>query len=85
MVIRISKDKRKIRVNITVDREELEKAKKKLNLFGGKLSTLFNAYLKDFVESMEKKPDENIKELNHKLKELEEKVRALEKGGKKRL
>ena len=40
----------KIRVNITVDKDKLEKAKTKLNLFGGKLSTLFNAYLSEFVE-----------------------------------
>jgi len=45
----------KIRVNISVDKELLEGAKKKLHLFGGKLSTLFNAYLKDFVDSMNKK------------------------------
>ena len=41
----------KVRVNITVDGELLEKAKTKLHLFGGKLSTLFNAYLKDFVKT----------------------------------
>ena len=45
---------KKVRVNITVDAETLEKAKTKLRLFGGKLSTLFDAYLRDFVASMEK-------------------------------
>jgi hypothetical protein len=69
----------KIRVNITVDKATLEKAKTKLNLFGGKLSTLFNAYLLDFVESMDKKGDENIKILNGKIKELEDRVEKLEK------
>ena len=44
---------KKIRVNITVDSELLDKAKKKLHLFGGKLSTLFNAYLSDFVDSID--------------------------------
>lgn len=70
----------KIRVNITVDSEALEKAKTKLSLFGGKLSTLFNAYLTDFVESMDKKPDENIRELNAKIKELEERLDRVEKS-----
>jgi len=68
----------KIRVNITVDKANLEKAKTKLNLFGGKLSTLFNAYLADFVESMDKKGDENIKIINGKIKELEDRIRKLE-------
>jgi len=82
MAIKISKDKRKIRVNITVDREELEKARKKLSLFGGKLSTLFNAYLSDFVESMEKKPAETHREILDKIKELEDKIKDLEKRRK---
>jgi len=68
----------KLRVNITVDEDILEKAKKKLNLFGGKLSTLFNAYLSDFVESMEKKPAETHREILDKIKELEERLRKLE-------
>ena len=46
---------RKIRVNVTVDSELLKQAKKKLGLFGGKLSTLFNAYLTDFVKSVYEK------------------------------
>ena len=69
----------KVRVNITVDKATLEKAKTKLNLFGGKLSTLFNVYLNDFVESMDKKGDENIKELNEEIKILRERVERLEK------
>jgi len=44
--------KKKIRVNISVDKELLEKAKTKLETFGGKLSSLFNAYLADFVKSL---------------------------------
>jgi predicted ribosome quality control (RQC) complex YloA/Tae2 family protein len=70
---------KKIRVNITVDKATLEKAKTKLNLFGGKLSTLFNAYLNDFVESMDKRGDENIKQLNEEIKILRERVEKLEK------
>jgi|GEM_PF-1027304 len=70
---------KKIRVNITVDKAVLDKAKTKLNLFGGKLSTLFNAYLNDFVESMDKKGDENIKQLNEEVRILRERVERLEK------
>lgn len=70
---------KKIRVNITVDREMLEEAKKKLHLFGGKLSTLFNAYLADFVSSMNQRMNEDRKMLADKLKELEEKLKKIEK------
>ena len=73
---------RKIRVNITIDEKLLGKAKKKLGLFGGKLSTLFNAYLSDFVESMEKESAGSKKELEEKIKDLEERLKKLEKGGK---
>ena len=66
---------KKIRVNITVDKAMLEKAKTKLNMFGGKLSTLFNAYLNDFVNSMEN----SNKELIRRIEELEEKVKKFEK------
>lgn len=76
--IKSTKKKNKIRVNITVDKEMLEKAKTKLNLFGGKLSTLFNAYLSDFVETMDKQYDSNKKEMQRKIKELENRVRKLE-------
>jgi predicted ribosome quality control (RQC) complex YloA/Tae2 family protein len=68
----------KIRVNITVDKEKLEKAKTKLGLFGGKLSTLFNAYLSDFVSSMEKEPYEGRKELERKLHDMELRLKKLE-------
>ena len=70
--------KNKIRVNISVDSDVLRKAKTKLNLFGGKLSTLFNAYLADFVNSMEKDFSGDKKEIAVKIKELEERIRRLE-------
>lgn len=80
-MIKVNKrtDKKKIRVNITVDKEELEKAKKKLELFGGKLSTLFNSYLRDFVTSIDRDYNDNQKEINQKIKELEEKIKKLER------
>lgn len=68
----------KIRINITVDRDKLEKAKTKLGMFGGKLSTLFNAYLSDFIESMEKEPYAGKKETLIKLKDLDLRLRRLE-------
>lgn len=70
----------KIRVNITVDKELLKKAKKKLNLFGGKLSTLFNAYLSEFVKSMSVSPSKTHSDLMEKIKELEGRVKSLEKS-----
>jgi len=73
----------KIRINITVDKENLEKAKTKLKLFGGKLSTLFNAYLTDFVSSIDKEASQGRKELDSKIKELEEKVAKIERKLKK--
>ncbi len=69
---------KKVRINITVDKEKLEKAKTKLGLFGGKLSTLFNAYLSEFLESMEKEPYESRKELDRKLKEMDARIKMLE-------
>ena len=69
---------KKIRVNITVDAGLLEQAKTKLNLFGGKLSTLFNAYLRDFVTSMDKEYGADYKSLSVKVKELETRLRRLE-------
>ena len=71
---------KKLRINITVDRDKLARAKTKLGLFGGKLSTLFNAYLSEFVESMEKEPYGARKELDHKLKEIENRIKRLENG-----
>ena len=75
------KEKGKIRVNITVDNELLQRAKTKLNLFGGKLSTLFNAYLKDFVETMDKDFAHDQKSVINKIRELENRIVELE--GKK--
>ena len=69
---------KKIRVNITVDKDKLDKAKTKLSLFGGKLSTLFNAYLDDFIESMEKDYGADYKSLQQKVKDLEGRLRKLE-------
>lgn len=69
---------KKIRVNISVDKILLDKAKTKLNLFGGKLSSLFNAYLAEFVQSMDKNYDENKKELILKIKDLEKRVKKIE-------
>lgn len=79
MSIKVKKDKKKIRVNITVDRELLDKAKHKLDMFGGKVSTLFNAYLSDFVSSMDKQYNENAKMMEDKIKELEDRLKKLEK------
>ncbi len=76
MSIKIKNSRRKVRVNITVDKELLEKAKDKLNLFGGKLSTLFNAYLSDFTESIS--TINSKKELNKKIEELEKRLKKLE-------
>lgn len=78
----MSKKNKKIRVNITVDKEMLDKAKTKLDMFGGKLSTLFNAYLSDFVTTMDKKFNENQKSLSKKVEELEERLRRIEKKSK---
>lgn len=69
---------RKIRVNITVDKKLLDKAREKLDLFGGKLSTLFNAYLADFVEGMEKNFGDNQKELRKKIEEIDDRLRKME-------
>ncbi len=75
----MKKDRKKIRVNITVDRALLDKAKGKLKLFGGKVSTLFNAYLSDFVSSMDKQYNEHSKQMQEKMKEFEERLKKLEK------
>lgn len=75
-------EKRKIRVNITVDTETLAKAKTKLRLFGGKLSTLFDAYLRDFVASMEQGHDAGQKVTQQRLAELETRVQKLERARK---
>ena len=79
MTLNVRKDKKKIRVNITVDRDLLNKAKHRLDMFGGKVSTLFNAYLSDFVSSMDKQYNENAKMMEEKKKELEDRLKKLEK------
>ena len=68
----------KIRVNITVDKLLLKKARKKLDLFGGKLSTLFNAYLTDFVKSMDEKLGGNYEKLSVKVREIEKRLEKIE-------
>jgi len=47
-------------------------------LFGGKVSTLFNAYLNDFVKSSGERPEKNQEELNQKVKDLEKRLKNLE-------
>jgi tRNA(Phe) wybutosine-synthesizing methylase Tyw3 len=79
MSIKIKKNKKKVRVNITVDKDLLDKAKKRLDMFGGKLSTLFNSYLNDFVKSVDKKFDDDYRSLGERMKELEERLEKLEK------
>ena len=69
---------KKLRVNITIDKENLEKAKTKLKMFGGKLSTLFDAYLADFVSSMDKEYSSEKESINRQLKDLEGRIRKLE-------
>lgn len=71
-------NKEKIRVNITVDKETLSKARKKLYLFGGKLSTLFNRYLEEFVKSSEEGFGEGSLKLNDKLDDIEKRLRTIE-------
>ena len=72
------KNNKRIRVNITLDAENLEKAKKKIAFFGGKLSTLFNMYLSDFVASMDKDISDAHKEMEFQIKELEVRIKKLE-------
>ena len=69
---------KKVRVNITVDKDKLEKAKKKLHLFGGKLSTLFNAYLADFVKSIDRKISDEVN-LKSRVRELELRIKKIER------
>ena len=73
----------KVRVNITVDSDTLAQAKRKLSLFGGKLSTLFDAYLRDFVASSHKSADRDSKDMVLALKELEIRVGKLERESAK--
>ena len=73
------KESKKVRVNITVDARNLKKAKKKLKYFGGKLSTLFDAYLEDFVKSMGRDIGESHEILLKRVKELEARVGKIER------
>ncbi len=66
------------RVNISVDTALLGKAKTKLHLFGGKLSTLFNAYLEEFVTSMDKKFSDDHLVLVERLDALETRMKKME-------
>lgn len=72
------KKNNKIRVNISVDRELLKRAKTRLNLFGGKISTLFNAYLAEFVDGINKNFDNDKKEFKIRLNELDRRIEKLE-------
>jgi hypothetical protein len=72
------KSSKKIRVNLTLDVDNLDKAKTKLKLFGGKLSTLFNLYLADFVSSMDNNISDSNKALAQKVKELESRLNKIE-------
>ena len=76
--------KNKVRVNISVDKEMLEKAKTKLELFGGKLSSLFNAYLNDFIKSFDEKQPSNLKELNKKIKGIDSRLSKIEESMRKK-
>ena len=69
---------KKIRVNITVDKELLGKAKTRLELFGGKVSTLFNSYLNDFVSTIDRDFGSERKEMQARIKELEDRLGKLE-------
>ena len=80
MAIKVSNGKKKVRVNISVDKAVLDKAKKQLGLFGGKLSTLFNAYLSDFVTSVDKKYNSNQDALGKRVEDLDGRLKDLEKG-----
>jgi hypothetical protein len=74
------KKNKKVRVNITVDKNNLDKAKTKLRLFGGKLSTLFDAYLNDFVKTIGKTPESTQEDLLKRIKILEKRVDKIEEN-----
>jgi len=82
IAIKSKNDRRKIRVNITVDKDKLERAKTKLRLFGGKVSTLFNSYLNDFVDSIDAKY-ESKKSMEARVLDLEKRLKDMEKKRKK--
>jgi len=69
----------KTRVNVSVDKVNLEKARKKLKFFGGKLSTLFDAFLEDFVKSSNLDVGREHEKLVEKVKELEDRLVMVER------
>ena len=71
----------KTRVNVSVDKSNLDRARKKLKFFGGKLSTLFDAFLEDFVKSSELDVGREHEKLVDKVNELEKRLERVE--GKK--
>ena len=83
MVVKIRNTRNKVRINITVDKRNLEQARRKLGLFGGKVSSMFNAYLNDFVKSSEKTPSSGFEELINRVRELEQRLKKVEGEAKK--
>ena len=79
MGVKVRNTRNKVRINITVDKRNLEQARRKLGLFGGKVSSMFNAYLNDFVKSINKEPTAEHEEFVKKIKELEDRIKRLEK------
>ncbi len=59
-------------INITIDKDLVNKAKAKLELFGGKFGTLLHGHLADFY-----------KEVGARLKSLEVRLAKLEKKARK--
>ncbi len=82
MGIKVKNSRKKVRINITVDKSNLKRAKHKLGMFGGKVSSMFNAYLNDFVKSSSKGASDEHDDLVERVKELEGRIKELE--GKKR-
>ena len=74
---------KKTRVNITVDKELLDKAKTKLGHFGGKVSTLFNAFLTDFVNTIGKDISRGHSLLERRMSEFEQRLKKFEDKHKK--
>ena len=60
------------KVSITIDKDLIDRAKSKLELFGGRFSTLLHEHLADFY-----------KEVGNKLKNFESRLAKLEKKARK--
>ncbi len=73
----MAKDK-KIRVNISVDKSLIDKAKKKIEFFGGKLSTLFNAFLKDFTNTIGNIDSNSLIQIKIKIDEFDQRLKKIE-------